>query len=249
MKYSPFFTRFLIFSNVILLAFISFVMVSGFGVKETPTKFKEIDAERINIIGTNGKPVLVISNRTHMPGPTMNGKSYPREVVDGRDYMSGMIFFNELGDEVGGLVYAGIKKSDSTYSAVVHLSFDQYRQNQVMALDYNDKNGNRYAGFRLWDRPTNKGFDGILDLIGNIKDAKNDAVRRDSLMKLWNEASARGDNGVERMFIGSKNEVAQIQLKDKKGNVRARLFVDNTTGDAKLEFLDAKGAVQSTFPK
>lgn len=34
----------------------------------------------------------------------MNGKSYPRALADGRDLLSGMIFFNKEGDEVGGLI-------------------------------------------------------------------------------------------------------------------------------------------------
>ena len=40
----------------------------------------------------------------------MNGKTYPREVIDGREYFSGMLFFNELGDEVGSIIYARINK-------------------------------------------------------------------------------------------------------------------------------------------
>jgi len=48
------------------------------------------------------------------------------------------------------------------------------------------------------------------------------------------------------LFIGSRNEVAQFQLKDKKGNIRAKLYVDES-GEAKLEFIDAKGSIISSF--
>ncbi|MBK8282879.1 MAG: hypothetical protein IPK94_22780 [Saprospiraceae bacterium] len=117
-----------------------------------------------------------------------------------------------------------------------------------MALDYNDKSGNRYAGMRIWDRPTNASYDYMLDLLKEIKEAGENKARVDSLYKLWNEAKGQGENGVERMFIGSKNEVAQIQLKDKKGNVRARLYIDDT-GAAKMEFLDEKASVIAVFPR
>lgn len=244
----PFFVRFLIASNIVLISFIVFILLTSFDKTDKPKDFKEINAERINIIGTSGKPVLVISNRRLMPGPTLNGKTYERDVIDGREYMSGMIFFNELGDEVGGIQYAGIKKDSTGYSAVGHLSFDQWNQNQVLALDYNDKSGNRYAGMRVWDRPTNASYDYMLDLLKEIKEAGQNKARLDSLYKLWNEAKGRGENGVERMFIGSKNEVAQIQLKDKKGNVRARLYIDDT-GAAKMEFLDEKASVIAVFPR
>ncbi|MFT3908247.1 MAG: hypothetical protein QM737_02380 [Ferruginibacter sp.] len=248
MKYRPFFIRSLIMSNIVLVSFITFIFITGFGKNDGRENFTEINTERINILGTNGKPVLVIANKRLMPGPTINGKDYARDVIDGRSYMAGMIFFNELGDEVGGIQYAGIKKDSTGYSAVGHLSFDQWHQNQVMALDYNDKSGNRYAGMRIWDRPTNASFDNMLDLIKEIQDAKDNTARADSLKKLWNEAKERGENGVERMFIGSKNEVAQIELKDKKGNIRGRFFVDNN-GDAKLEFMNQKGEVIAVFPK
>jgi hypothetical protein len=240
--------RALIISNIILVSFVIFILLSAFGKRDKKDDFTEINAERINIIGENGKPVLVISNKRLMPGPSMNGKTYPRDIVDGREYMSGMIFFNELGDEVGGLQYAGITKDDGGYSAVGHLSLDQWHQNQVLALDYNDKNGNRYAGMRVWDRPVNTSFDKMLDLMSEMKKAKGNPAKLDSLQNLWKQARDRGENGVERMFIGSKNEVAQIQLKDKKGNVRARLYVDDN-GNAKMEFLNDKGDVVSAFPK
>jgi hypothetical protein len=248
MNNNPFFTRLLIGSNIVFIGFIVFILVSGFGRNESSKKFTEIDVERINVLGVNGKPVLVISNKRLMPGPTINGKSYAKDVVDGREFMHGLLFFNELGDEVGSLIYAGLKKDSLNYSAVGHLSIDQWHQNQVLALDYNDKNGNRYAGMRIWDRPTNVGFDYMLDLLSEMKDANNNKRRYDSLLKQWNEAKARGENGVERLFIGSRNEVAQIQLKDKKGNIRAKLFVDES-GEAKLEFLDAKGSIVSSFPR
>ena len=73
----PFFVRFLMVSNIILISFIVFIFLAGF---DKVKNFKEINAERINIIGTNGKPVLVISNRRLMPGPTLNGKTYERNL-------------------------------------------------------------------------------------------------------------------------------------------------------------------------
>jgi len=240
--------RVLIAGNVLFMGFIVFIMVSGFNRNESAKKFTEIDVERINVLGVNGKPVLVISNKRLMPGPTINGKSYAKEIVDGREFMHGLLFFNELGDEVGSLIYAGLKKDSLNYSAVGHLSMDQWHQNQVLALDYNDKSGNRYTGMRIWDRPANASFDYMLDLLKEMKESSTNKPRYDSLLKLWNEAKEKGENGIERLFIGSRNEVAQIQLKDKKGNIRAKLYVDEN-GEAKLEFLDAKGSIVSSFPR
>src|SRR5476651_2542352 len=119
MKNNNNFQKFLIVSNITLLAFITFILLNGFRKDDKPAKFTEIDAERINIIGENGKPVLVLSNKKHIPGPSMNGKAYSPNIIDGRKYFAGLLFFSEAGDEVGGLIYSGIKKDSTSYSQVV----------------------------------------------------------------------------------------------------------------------------------
>lgn len=232
---------------VLLLTILNAVIVfSAFRDKSRPTKFEEIDAERINIIGDNGRPVMVLSGKKRIPGPRFNGKDYSPEIIDGRKYFSGLIFFNDAGDEVGGLIYAGFKKDSVNYSQVLHLSFDQWKQNQVVGLDYNDNGKNRYAGLRIWDRPANVPMGKQLDLLEAMVNNKQDNRKVDSIRKILIDAQNKGENGVERMFIGSKNEEAQIQLKDKKGNVRAKLYVDND-GTAKLDFMDAAGKITKTI--
>jgi len=226
-----------------------YIIVNGFSKDDKSAHFTEIDAERINIIGENGRPVLVLTNKKHIPGPSMDGKNYPPDIIDGRKYFAGLLFFSEAGDEVGGLIYSGIKKDSTSYSQVVHLSFDQWKQNQVIGLDYNDNGKNRYSGLRVWDRPVNIPMSIQLNQLETMVANKKDSHKVDSIRKLLVDAQNRGENGVERLFIGSKDEVAQIQLKDKKGVVKARLYIDNTTNAAKLEFYGEKGEVINSFPK
>jgi len=62
-------------------------------------KFEEIDAERINIV-ENGKLRLTISNNERSPGPILGGHYMKtREGKRG----AGFIFFNDEGDECGGM--------------------------------------------------------------------------------------------------------------------------------------------------
>ena len=232
---------------VLLLTILNvFILFSAFEDKTKIKRFEEIDAERINIIGTNGKPVMSLSNKRLIPGPSMNGKTYPKEYADGRQFFSGIIFFNEQGDEVGGLIYAGITK-DSGYYAMEHLSFDQWKQNQVVAMQYIDNGKSKRAGLRVWDRPKVP-LDEIFDRYVAKNAVQKNTAAYDSVMREIKASEARGDNGVERMFIGSQDEVAQIQLRDKKGVVRAKLYVDKD-GNAKLDFMDATGHVTKTFPE
>jgi len=88
-----------------------------------------------------------------------------------------------------------------------------------------------------------------LDQLEAMVANRNNSHKVDSIRKLLFDAQNNGENGVERLFIGSKDEVAQIQLKDKKGLVKARLYIDNATNAAKLEFYNEKGEVINSFPK
>lgn len=238
--------RLLKFALVMLALLNVFLLLSAFGDKTNKKTFEQIDVERINIVGANKKPVMVISNKRLIPGPTINGKTYPREFADGRENLSGIIFFNDQGDEVGGLLYNGLQK-DSSYSAVEHFSFDQWKQNQVIALQYLDNGKSRRAGLRVYDRPTNVSLDEIFDRFKARNEVLKNSVAYDSITKEIKASSLRGDNGVERMFIGSQDEVAQIQLKDKQGKIKIKMYVDKT-GEAKIIFYDENGKITKSFP-
>jgi hypothetical protein len=230
-------------SNVASWSLVALLVLTGF-TYQARTKFTEIDAERLNIVGTNGKPVLVLANRRLIPGPSMNGKDYPRSLADGRDLLSGMIFFNEQGDEVGGLIYNGIKK-EAGYSSLGHLSFDQWKQNQVVALQYLDNGNSRRAGLRVWDRPTDVSLDKQLDR--SLRLMNSTGNERESIRKEIDAARQQGELGNERLFVGSQDQTAQIQLRDKQGRVRVRLYVD-AKDVARLEFLDEAGQVMASYP-
>jgi hypothetical protein len=233
--------RVLTIANAVLFAATAFVGLSGFA-RQNRQRFDEIDAERINVVGADGKPVMVIARRGRLPGPSMDGRQFPAAVSDGRELMSGMIFFNDQGDEVGGLVYNGIRR-DSGYSAVGHLSLDQWKQNQVIALQYIDNGRTRRAGLQIIDRP-NVSMTSELDRLERLRTATGRL--RDSLLAAATEARSR-EGGVQRVFIGSQDKNALVQLRDTKGRARIVLRVD-AQDVPRLEFLDEGGAVIAMYP-
>lgn len=91
--------------------------------------FKEINTERINIVENNGTLRLAISNRQRQDPGSYGGKKIAK-----RDRPAGLIFFNDDGDECGGLVYDGDK-----HSASMTYSIDQYKNDQIMQLQYNQE--------------------------------------------------------------------------------------------------------------
>jgi hypothetical protein len=155
-----------------------------------------------------------------------------------------MIFFNEEGNEAGGLIFNGFRV-DSSFTAVGHLSFDQWKQNQVVALQYLDNRRTRRAGMRVWDRPTDVTMDQQLDLLMEMRDASE--AERDSLRAVAAAAREAGDFGTERLFVGSQDRTARLELRDTKRRVRVRLLVDDEDV-ARLEFLDESGGVVAGYP-
>ena len=69
-------------------------------------KFDEIDTQRINILGADGKLRLTLSNNEKSPGPIIGGKSMKSR--DGKRG-AGLLFFNDNGDECGGMTWHGEK--------------------------------------------------------------------------------------------------------------------------------------------
>lgn len=206
-------------------------------------QFNEIDAERINIRHADGTLALVISGQGRLPGPTFEGREYPQELSGGRTTASGMIFFNERGDEVGGLTYQGQLEGDG-YRASGGITFDQFRQDQVVSLQYSDNGRSRSAGVNVWDRSTEISIAEILEIVEARANATG--AQRDSIERVIQGMAERG-LATHRVFLGSQNRTALLQIRDTRGRPRIRMYVDSTDV-ARLEFVDSAGSVLRALP-
>src|ERR671935_502917 len=81
---------------------LAFIAVAAFTRVGAPEKVDELTVQRLNVVDANGTLRLVISNKDRMHPGVMDGVTInrPRPVA-------GLIFFNDEGDEVGGLAYSG----------------------------------------------------------------------------------------------------------------------------------------------
>ncbi|MGB7068566.1 MAG: hypothetical protein WBD22_03670 [Pyrinomonadaceae bacterium] len=93
--------RFLKIYAVVATLFCAVFLLTAFATQIKNKKFAEIDVERINIVEKDGKLRMVISNQERQHPGIVNGKIIKR---DG-PRPPGMIFFNQLGDEMGGYVF------------------------------------------------------------------------------------------------------------------------------------------------
>src|SRR3712207_5577511 len=95
--------RFLKIYAVVATLFCAVFLLSAFAFQNKKQRFEVIDVERINVVEKDGRLRMVISNRERQTPVVVDGKTFPQE--GGRS--AGMIFFNEKGDEVGGLIFRG----------------------------------------------------------------------------------------------------------------------------------------------
>lgn len=202
-----------------------------------------VQTRRLEIVNDDGGYALVLAGSGHLPGPTFEGREFPQQLSGGRVQASGMIFFNERGDEVGGLTYSG-QLAGEGYRASGGIMFDQFRQDQVVGLQYSDNGSTRSAGLNVWDRPTELAIVDIIELLEARAQATGAA--RDSIQRLI-AATPGIDRSAHRVFLGSSNRTARLLMRDTGGRERIRLYVDSMDV-ARLEFLDANGTVVHAFP-
>lgn len=198
--------------------------------------FDEISAKRVNIVEPDGKYRLVLANSERFPGLFMEGKEYRHHSRDG----GGMLFFNDEGDEVGGLTF-GSKTVGDDRRASGSLMFDQYKQDQTVGIQYSEANGNRTAGLRVWDRP-DWSIKPLMEMSARAAAAPDEAGRNRIREAMRAYATANGGAGAERVFAGKTTDDAIVRLADKRGKPRLLLRV-GADGAASIEFLDTSGKV------
>ena len=118
-----------IYSSVLTTLLTGLVLAGSVAAKTQ--SFDEIDVRRINVREPDGTLRMVISNRARLPGVVAAGKEHPP--VD-RPF-AGMLFYNDEGDENGGLVFSGRRDaSGEVTDSGGMLTFDRYAGKQIVQL-------------------------------------------------------------------------------------------------------------------
>ncbi|HEY0783897.1 MAG TPA: hypothetical protein VGE98_15680 [Thermoanaerobaculia bacterium] len=147
--------RFLVvYSGVLTVLFATTVLIAAR--PSQPKSFDEITVQRINVVEPDGTLRMVVSNHARLPGVYSHGKEQPAQDRP----QAGMIFLNDEGSEIGGLIFGGKKtaKGDVVDSGG-SLSFDRYGANQVVQLLGVDDSEDRMSGLSVTDSPAgNRGY-------------------------------------------------------------------------------------------
>lgn len=208
-------------------------------------RFTEIDVERINVIEPDGRPALILANSERLPGGIYKGEEMSPEVFASRRGSVGIIWYNALGTEAGGLLYRS-EETPTGYSANGSLTIDQYNQDQVVALRYLDRGTTRSGGLSVWDRSTEIDIKDVVDLVKGYRTASGAA--RDSIRRVLADLDSRGQLESHRIFVGSEDRSTEVRINDTLGRARIRMVVDSANV-ARLEFLDEEGRVTLRLPE
>ncbi|MCA8959067.1 MAG: hypothetical protein KDC38_01080 [Planctomycetes bacterium] len=204
----------------------------------TPPLFPEVSVQRINIVDPDGTVRLVISNSSRQA----SAKVDDIEIDPGRHRPPGLIFFNERGDECGGLIFDG-----DTRASGGGFFFDQFRQDQAIGLVHREvqegENRARVSGLRVWDRPQRSIVE-MQALTREITDLEDPAMRQTRIREL----EARPELfTAERVFLGrDEDSRSSLVLRDGRGRPRLRMIVTDQ-GEASVEFVDEEGQVTKTI--
>lgn len=193
--------------------------------------FDEITVQRINIVDEDGKLRLALSNKAKFPEGTIDGRVLQRAGSRG----PGLLFFNDDGDECGGLIYSGDRESRTAGAAML---FDRLKQDQAVGLMYQEAEGQYGQGLFIWDRPDTP-LPELVDEMQAIEKIE-DEDERNRRMK---EVRTSGKGGTSRLFAGRDGDGSSILLlSDSKGRPRIRIAVDADDNPV-VEVLDASGNV------
>lgn len=213
------------------------LMAGGFAPARGP---EEITVERINVVEPDGRLAVVISNEARRPGIVLDGG----ERTD-RSGTSGLLFFNSEGDEAGGISMSSERDSAGRFRrAIQQLALDRFESDQVVAVRYVEDENGMSAGLHVSDFPRHmlvRWFavrDSIAALPAEARAAAQAALR----------SRASEFSEVPRLFVGTANRAATLEMRDAGGRTRIRMAVDSL-GVPALEFLDASGGVVRRLPE
>ncbi len=225
---------------ILLILIIAYILFSSLkGIRFGSDKIlPEITTERLNIVGKDGNKYIVLSNPERQAVATINGEPINPEETERN--IAGLLFFNEDGDEVGGLVY-GIDSTDS-YQL---LTFDQRKNDQIMALRKDEylENGawKKQYGLVLQER-SEKQANIIIAELQEINKIGDSLLREKKLTEFYENPE---NLAPQRLFIGRTfSEKVGLYLMDKDNKPRLQIYLDKD-GEPHIEIIDKNGTVKA----
>jgi hypothetical protein len=208
---------------LLLLVFSTLLAINLFYPLLPVQHFKLIEAQKVNIREGDGVLKASLSNAAGF-------KTFGR--AQQNVTFSGLMFYNEEGDEEGGLTYEG-RKLPTGQRASASITFDQFRQDQNVYLHHDEyKDAKELTisdGLAINARPDFTIAKEEYEIYGRIDQLPSEQ-REDARLK----ASQQGKISTNRVFLGVKRGVkgdgpfdnSGVFIKNKWGRTAIKLYVD-----------------------
>lgn len=220
------------------VTFTGFTLLNSFRLEKKIENFDEINVKRINVIEKDGTIRMVISNKELQHSGRMDGKDWEK-----RERQAGMIFFNDEGDECGGFVYASDKKKDGTITSGMSLTYDKYKNDQVLQILNSEtyKDGKSYSsrGFIVNDYQSDEV--NLTQYSKMLKDAEKIADEKERKQKIREIRQKYGSKNL--LFLGKGSDSQGLFINDKNGQPKLMIYV-NEKGEPKIQTMNEKGEVK-----
>lgn len=216
---------------------ISFFALSSFSKKDTIEKYDELIVKKITVIGEDNLPRMVLSNEDRQHSGRMNGKEW-----EARERPAGIIFFNNEGDECGGLVYQ-TKEKDGKISSGMSFTMDNYKDDQVLQI-LNDEyyaDGKAYIkrGISINQYPVGSNIDERNSKLEKLRTITDEKERKEKINALMEKEGA-----VNRLFIGkTKGNSSGLFLAGPDGAPKMMIYVDEE-GVPKIQTFGENGEMK-----
>jgi hypothetical protein len=211
------------------------------GAKAPPPKFEEIDVGRINVREPDGTLRMVISNRAQFPGAPWKGGEEPRP---DRRAFAGMLFVNDEGTENGGLIQKGVIGPDGKANAGLSLTFDRFRQDQVIQLLHREDGGQATSTLAINDEADGLDMD-VTQRAAHLKSLEG--LEPEARKAALQELRDKGRLSTNRVRLGTTpGKSSALMLSDAQGRPRLMLIV-TPDGKPSIRLIDDKGQPAKTI--
>ncbi len=222
---------------ILSMLVISFFAFSSFNEKDKVEEYDELVVKKITVVGEDNLPRMVLSNETRQHPGRMNGK-----VWEQRERPSGIIFFNNEGDECGGLVYQ-TKEKDGKVLSGMSFTMDNYKDDQVVQI-LNDEyyaDGKAYIkrGISINQFPVGSNMEERNKKLKEYRAITDEKERKQKIRELM-----KNEGSVNRLFIGrTKGNSSGLFLAGPDGAPKMMIYV-NEQGVPKIQTFDDNGEIK-----
>lgn len=223
---------------VVAFLVFSFILFSSFDGKVRNVNYDEITTKRINVVGEDGSLRMVLSNEDRQHSGRMNGKDYEK-----RDRPAGMLFFNNQGDECGGLIFKS-KTENGIIKSGMSFTMDQYNEDQVIQLlndeSFKGDKSNIQRGLSINEFPAGSTMEARTNKLKELEKIVDEKERKKEIREFNNLSGSK-----QRLFVGkTTGNSTGLFLAGADGKLKMMIYVDDK-GNPKIETFDSTGKTKN----